>query len=309
MRTVVWPLVACCAGLLACGSESAPSTVDAQVSDVAVTAVETAVARIDERDAGLGSDWPAVPTSYWVQATITPTNPAVCGPGSTCSTPPTDQFLIRTEPDHHVVIGARGNAYRVSVQQAADGAWVTQGCNDLCFAIGANGFGGVFDEAYYRDFHYGSMQFRLGQSTLEGSAALASSTFYLGDAPGGVDGAAVLHGVVDSQPPLIDVFGPYSFPGRVDVQTSSPLLPLYTSEPLPGTTKAWLISVSGERIALDPIRTTFAPDLIVGFAPAAGWAAANTTYTVAVDPFVDLAGNVGTPKLRIVFTIRDAGTD
>ena len=263
--------------------------------------------------------WPATATSFWVQAQITRQGSGFClGYEGDCPTQDTDTFLIRTEADQTIVIGARGTAYRVPVAQDSDGIWVTQSCPspasssntlgpvvyDLCFAIGTNGFAGQWSGYYYTGYRYGPLRFRLTSSGLEGSA-VGAVAFNFEDMGAWWSGPAQFIGVPDTEPPTLGAFDANGWTDRwgggAQVDFHSQVLPLRASEPLPGTVTAWLVPSLGPTIPLDPIRTTFAPDLIVGFQPPANWATPNMSYTLGVDSFVDLAGNAGTANLRFTF--------
>jgi len=262
--------------------------------------------------------WPTKPVSFWVQAQITRTSlPNYCGafPGGLCPNEGTDAFLVRTEPGQTIVLGARGNAYRVSVVLDSEGYWVTQACpspasatfpwsgsdrKDLCFSVGENGFGGDTNASYHSGYRYGSLRFRLTEATLEGEG-LARVDFQLGDTISTWSGTARLAGVIDHQAPILGVV---RFGGSISDTGStvtSTVLPLCATEPLPGDTTAWLLTGAGVKIPLEPIRTVFASDLIVGFQPPLNWATPGTSYTLGMGGFVDLAGNRGTPSLTFTY--------
>jgi hypothetical protein len=298
-------------GALGCSSGSRNNAVQGtDAAQVGVASLDSAAATVP---------WPATATSFWVQAQITREGSGFCvAYEADCPTKSTDTFLIRTEPDRTIVFGARGNAYRVPVAEDSDGYWVTQSCpspasstntlgpvvNDLCFAIGTNGFAGQWSGYYYTGYRYGPLRFRLTTSGLEGSG-VGAVAFNFEDMGAWWSGPAQFSGVPDTEPPTLGAFDANwwtdRWGGGAQVDFHSQVLPLRASEPLPGTVTAWLVPSLGPTIPLDPIRTAFAPDLIVGFQPPANWATPSMTYTLSVDSFVDLAGNAGTPALRFTF--------
>jgi len=188
------------------------------------------------------------------------------------STSPVD-FVLRVDPvTGSMIVGTAGSAVSVPLVSSDGVSFRAQGSVTLPIANTS-----CSSSAMFPDF-----QFTAGKDSISGTATGAGYIFQ-GDYGLSKPAQLDFKGVPDLTPPSIDGQG-------VPVDPLADLVVFTTSEPLPSSAQAQLISPD-DRIALSPLGGD--GSTTVGFQKPAGALRYDTTYKIVIDHWADLAGNLG----------------